>query len=160
GKVQIFNGPQGTLFGRNTTGGAILFEPNRPTDVLSAALRVTAGSFSDEEAQGFVNVPLGHTIAVRVAGAMQKRDGFTENLGFGGDFDNENHYAYRAGVTWKPFKGFENYLLYDNYRSDTNGTSSILTAVAPGSAADLFFGPLSLPPGSTIQDFLAFQQSQ
>jgi len=158
--VQILNGPQGTLFGRNTTGGALLFDPNRPTNDLSGALRLTGGSRNDQEAEGFANIPIiSDKLMVRVAGAAQSRDGFTDDLSFGRKLDDEAHAAFRVGATWKPFEGFENYLLYDNYRSDNNGTSSILTAVAPGSAADIFFGPGFLPPGFTIQDFLAFQQA-
>src|SRR5665213_4359364 len=56
--IQVLNGPQGTLFGRNTTGGAILFEPKKPGDELGGYLDMSFTNYAGREAQAAVNMPL------------------------------------------------------------------------------------------------------
>ena len=78
--VQVLKGPQGTLFGRNTTGGAILISTNDPViETFSGRLSGTYGRFNERQLDGFINVPLGEKLAIRVAGLWLKRDGYTLN---------------------------------------------------------------------------------
>lgn len=158
--VQVLNGPQGTLFGRNTTGGAVLFEPKKPTNEIGGYMTATGGNYDLRSLQGALNVPIvKDKLLLRVAGDVTTRDGFTDDLTYNRKLDDEDRNAFRIGLTARPVDGFENYLLVDSYRSNNNGTSSILTAVAPNSAAALLYGPLLQPPGSTIQDRLAAQNA-
>jgi iron complex outermembrane receptor protein len=129
--VQVLNGPQGTLFGRNTTGGAILFEPKRPDDQFGGYIDATAGDHGDRELQGAINIPAGDTLAIRLAGDVAHRDGFTRDVTTGQDLDNVNYQAFRAGMTWRPFSGFENYVVFDWLRDHNHGTGAALTALAP-----------------------------
>ncbi len=150
--VQVLNGPQGTLFGRNTTGGAILFEPKRPGDQFGGYLDVTGGSYDDREVQAAINVPLDDTLAVRVAGDLAQRDGFTKDITTGQNLDNVNYQAFRAGVTWRPFAHFQNYAVFDYLHDHNNGTGASLTAVNPATLDNLatqFLGaPCTVPPAS------------
>ncbi len=83
-RVEILRGPQGTLFGRNATGGAINSITNRPDfDELDGFLDVEAGDYSNVRFKGALNVPLGDRFAVRVAGMNLERDGYIDNLAAG-----------------------------------------------------------------------------
>lgn len=80
--VQILKGPQGTLFGRNTTGGALLINSNDPDlNDFSATLSATYGRFNEREGVAVINVPIVEDrIALRLAGQISKRDGYTRNI--------------------------------------------------------------------------------
>ncbi|MDM7957646.1 TonB-dependent receptor [Blastomonas sp.] len=80
--VQILKGPQGTLFGRNTTGGALLINSNDPDlNDFSGSLAATYGRFNEREGTAVLNVPiLEDRIALRLAGQISKRDGYTRNV--------------------------------------------------------------------------------
>ncbi|WP_170150127.1 TonB-dependent receptor [Parahaliea mediterranea] len=80
--LQVLRGPQGTLFGRNTTGGALLLEPKQPNEVLHGYLQAQAGNYQDREYEGAINIPvIDDTLMVRAAVQRVKRDGFTEDVG-------------------------------------------------------------------------------
>ncbi|MBG6119930.1 MULTISPECIES: TonB-dependent receptor [unclassified Sphingobium] len=79
GQIEVVKGPQGTLFGRNTTGGNIVFRPNLPTDRFEAGATIQTGSYSLASAQAYVNVPLADGIALRVAGNYRYQQGYIRN---------------------------------------------------------------------------------
>ena len=79
-RVELLKGPQGTLYGRNATGGVLNYIPNRPElGVLGGFAQVEAGNFDKFAIQAGVNVPLGDNAAFRVAGSHQQRDGFNDD---------------------------------------------------------------------------------
>jgi len=135
--VQVLNGPQGTLFGRNTTGGAILFEPKRPDDQFGGYLDVSTTNYIGREAQAAVNIPLDDTLYIRVAGDIADRKGFTREVydpvmgasGSGENLDNINYQAFRVGIDWKPTDRFDNYAVFDYLNDRNNGTGAKLTSV-------------------------------
>ncbi len=140
--LQVLKGPQGTLFGLNATGGAVLFEPRRPTNKLEGYAQVTLGDYNDHEFEGAINVPIvDDKLLLRVATQVQQRDGFTANVATGKDLDNEDFAAWRVALTARPSDDFENYFLYRQLTSHTNGTGTILNAVDPNGFAALVFGP-------------------
>ncbi len=73
--VQVLKGPQGTLFGRNTTGGAILLVPQRPTDKLQGYVEGTIGNHDAKRVGAVLNVPISDTLRVRVGVDRNMRDG-------------------------------------------------------------------------------------
>jgi iron complex outermembrane receptor protein len=128
--VQVLEGPQGTLFGKSTTGGAVLFEPNKPTDEYGGYVDGEAGDYSLAELQGAMNIPvIGDVFDVRVAGDVARRSGFTQDLSTGQSLDNVDYEAFRVGATVRPFAHFENYVVFDYLRDTTNGTGAVLTGV-------------------------------
>ncbi|HLG89075.1 MAG TPA: OmpA family protein [Alphaproteobacteria bacterium] len=130
--LQVLKGPQGTLFGRNTTGGAVLIEPKRPTKTFEGYYQQTAGSYHDLGEQGAVNVPvIDDVLNVRFAFDRQSRDGFTKDVTNGRDLDNRDYWAGRLGITFRPTDWFDNYLLVSSLYSDTNGTGTSLIAINP-----------------------------
>lgn len=103
GRIEVLRGPQGTLFGRNATSGVVNIVPNRPSlNGFAASGEFEYGNFNSMKAKGMVNVTLGDTIGVRVAGFYLKRDGFTENLFDGTDVDGRDMYAVRGSLRWEP----------------------------------------------------------
>jgi iron complex outermembrane receptor protein len=131
--VQVLNGPQGTLFGRNTTGGAVLFEP-RPPDFtgVHGYVQALAGDYRRAEAQWAVNVPLiADALALRVAGQAGSREGYTRDVNSGVAYDNRHFRSGRLELLLRPSDWFENYLIGSYVRFDEHGPGSTLDAANP-----------------------------
>jgi len=128
--LQVLRGPQGTLFGRNTTGGAVLFEPKKPTNNFEGYLEASFGDYNLHGEEGAINVPIvDDKLLVRAAFNVDQRDGFTHDYTTGKNLDNRDYWAFRLGVTWRPTDDFENYIVYDSLYSHTNGTGVELQAI-------------------------------
>ena len=132
--VQVLKGPQGTLFGRNTTGGAILFEPRLPTDHFEGYGELTLGNFGRREFLGALNFPIADGLDARIAGQIGHRDGYTHDVVQDKDYQRRDFGSIRAGLKFT--KGdFDNYLLgtYTEYR--TNGSGYVLLFANPNNPA-------------------------
>jgi iron complex outermembrane receptor protein len=130
--LQVLKGPQGTLFGKNSIGGLISIQPKKPTDNFEGYGQVTFGNYGDKEFEGAVNIPVVQDkLMIRIAGQRKERDGYTTDYYTGKDYDNEDYYSWRVGVTFRPTDDFENYFVYDGYYQDQNGSSTILRYVNP-----------------------------
>lgn len=140
--IQVLRGPQGTLFGRNTTGGAILFQPKKPADQFGGYLDASGGNYAMGELQGAINLPIaGDALAIRVAGDVASRKGFTQDITTNSDLDNMHYAAFRVGVIMRPFAGFENYTVLNTINDHNNGTGSELTSLAPESQLEQQYDP-------------------
>ncbi len=128
--VQILKGSQGTLFGRNTTGGAMLLEPHKPVEGFSGSLRAESTSYSGQGYEGVLNTSLfGDSLLVRGGAKYFARDGFTRDVVTGKDYDNKNFWTARIGFTLKPSDVFESYLLAYYTDSDDNGTGAVIEEI-------------------------------
>ncbi len=78
--IQVLKGPQGTLFGRNATGGAVLYNTAKPTDELAGLIRGRLGNFDLYEVEGMLNVPVDEAVLLRAAFNTTRRDGYIHNL--------------------------------------------------------------------------------
>jgi len=159
--VEVDKGPQGTLFGTNSIGGAILFEPKRPTNNFEGYASVTIGDYNDHEFEGAINVPIvSDKVLLRIAGQSVNRDGFTKLHTTGLDLDNREYSGWRVGLTLRPTDDFENYLVYDGYWQHQNGSSAILSHVNPNFAlSSIPIGggkslPLTLANGPSLASLL------
>ena len=107
-QVEVLRGPQGTLFGKNTSAGAILFQSARPEfeGGGGATLQVGAGDQSGVKfarASGHINVPLvENELAFRLAGAVHQREGYVENVVTGEDVQNRDRFFVRASMLYEP----------------------------------------------------------
>ncbi len=99
-RVEVLRGPQGTLYGRNTTGGTINLITRKPGDKLGGYVTAQYGNFNTIRAQGAVNLPIDDDgiVQFRLAGFYLKRNGYTRNLGTGSDIDGRNQYSWRASL--------------------------------------------------------------
>jgi iron complex outermembrane receptor protein len=161
--VQVLKGPQGTLFGRNTTGGAILIQSRRPQMDFGGHVTLTAGNYDNREIDAAVNVPLvADKLALRIAGNAQDRDGFTfarstPSHPNGLDLDDTRHIALRGSLL-ADLGGFENLAVVDYVKVDHHGVSAILKSVNsnPFAPVNLFFpGLAALVP---VQDALGVRE--
>jgi iron complex outermembrane recepter protein len=102
-RIEVLRGPQGTLFGRNATSGVVNFVTAKPdASGFAASGEAEYGNFNAIRVKGMVNVPIGETLAARIAGSYTKRDGYTKNLFTGKDIDDRDLYAIRGQVRWQP----------------------------------------------------------
>ncbi|CAN5303944.1 TonB-dependent receptor [soil metagenome] len=118
--VQVLKGPQGTLFGRNTTGGAVLVYSAPATDRFEGYVQLTAGDYFWRGAQGAVNIPIAEGVALRLAGDYQKRDGYVREIGIGGDGADLDSTSFRATLKLEPTANITNVTVFDYYRQNTN----------------------------------------
>jgi iron complex outermembrane receptor protein len=145
--IEIIKGPQGTLFGKNSVGGLISIQPKKPTNAYEGYLQVGFGNYADKEVQGAVNIPIvSDKLMVRIAGQMQQRDGYTQELTQNKDLDNKDFYAWRVGVTLRPTDDIENYFMYDGYYQHSNGSSNIVSYLNTGHT----FAEIPLPLVGTV----------
>ncbi|MBP6700953.1 MAG: TonB-dependent receptor, partial [Halioglobus sp.] len=102
-QLVILRGPQGTLYGRNSTGGAVNMITNRASvDEVLGNIEGQYGNYDTMRVKGMVNIPLGDTLAARFAGISLQRDGYTENLATGNDIDDRDQWSLRGSLRWLP----------------------------------------------------------
>lgn len=101
-RIEILRGPQGTLFGRNATGGVVNMITKKPVDEFEASTEVEIGDYSSTQVKAMLNLPVTGTLYARFAGILTKRDGYTENLFTGNDVDDRDSYALRGALRWLP----------------------------------------------------------
>jgi iron complex outermembrane receptor protein len=133
--VQVLKGPQGTLFGRNTTGGAILLTTNDPnTDEVSGLISASYGRFDYRTVTGVINLPLVEDkLAVRVAGQVIKRDGYIRDINNGVMLGNLNSYTFRSKLLFNPTETLSIVASGEWYRSKTLNEPQRLVYASPTS---------------------------
>jgi len=152
GSIQVLKGPQGTLFGLNTTGGNIIFTPNQPVDRFAASLKAGVGNFNDRSLDGFVNIPLGSDVALRIAGHYEKRDGYIKDVVTGQDDQNLNGGGVRVGLKITPNDNLQSSFTAGYLTSSTNGTgfhlNGLQATTQDGMAPTSLYSPVGYPPAT------------
>ncbi|MDX2221794.1 MAG: TonB-dependent receptor [Rhodospirillaceae bacterium] len=135
-RVEVLRGPQGTLYGRNATGGTINIVSRMPTDELNGYVSAGAGSNNKIEAKGAVGGPLSDTLSFRVAGRYENDDGYTKDLDPAGanEIDDVDLMAGRAALKLEPSDVFRATAIMD-WSDFENGNTSIRPNDALGAAA-------------------------
>jgi len=106
--VQVLKGPQGTLFGRNATGGAILYETTKPGDDFGGYASIRGGERNYIQVQGAIDIPLSEAIKVRLAGDYNKQDGYIRNARTGNTLGDTDALSGRVTLVIEPSSGFKN----------------------------------------------------
>ncbi len=102
-RVEVQKGPQGTLFGRNSYGGNISLTTAAPSDISEGGLDFTLGNYDRVRAEGFANLPIAEGLALRVAGAVERRDGFLESVvSEDADLQDKDEDYFRGTLRWAP----------------------------------------------------------
>ncbi len=120
--VQVLRGPQGTLFGRNTIGGAVLLTTTLPGDVFGGTVRVGTGEDSLFEAFAAVDLPISDSLGLRVSGGTRERDGYVDRVYDGLDLGNESTSTFQSSLRWRPGDDFSLVLRGDYTKSDEHGS--------------------------------------
>ena len=126
--IQVLKGPQGTLQGRNVTGGAVLLVPQKPTDLYEGYVEGGLGNYDMRRLQAVINVPLADTFKVRLGMDHMQRDGYLKNIGALGDGTQGNHgmgdvdyWAFRLSSVAELTPDLENYTIFTYGKSKSNG---------------------------------------
>src|SRR5687767_5016511 len=120
--VQIVRGPQGTLFGRNTIGGAVLLTTNAPGENAGSSLRMGVGDDNLRELFGAFDVPMGDAWSARLSVGGRQRDGYVTRVSDGEDLGDEEMYTGQAAVRWEPSESLTFTLRADYTDEDENGS--------------------------------------
>lgn len=105
-RLEVLRGPQGTLFGRNATGGAIRYITNKPKDEFSGRVRTTYGSFDRKDVDGLINIPFSDQLLGRFQAGYSDRDGFIDEVDVNGskigEAGGQEDWAVRAVLRYLP----------------------------------------------------------
>jgi iron complex outermembrane recepter protein len=124
-QVEILRGPQGTLYGRNATGGAVNLKTARPEiGEFRAHGEGQLGNFSHRKAKGAVNIPINDYMAARIAGIYLKRDGYTKNELTGNDIDDREQWSVRGSLRIEPNERTTIDLIAHYFDEDSSRTRS------------------------------------
>ncbi|MCW2362353.1 TonB-dependent receptor [Sphingobium xanthum] len=177
-QVEVLRGPQGTTFGQGSTGGTINVVSRQPVlGESSANGEIGIGNYNMLKMNAGVNVPLGDTLALRVAGQHQKHDGYavaTDVVGFGQyELDDANETGWKAALLWEPTDSISVSLNTIQYRSNTHGTAQKnvfdpepdprrLTQDYPGRSVvntELYYGVVAFDAGfATVKSITSYQK--
>ncbi|HYG26838.1 MAG TPA: TonB-dependent receptor, partial [Caulobacteraceae bacterium] len=129
-RVEVLRGPQGTLFGRNATSGVINVISARPRlGEFEGDAELELGNYNARRLRGMVNLPLGETVAIRLAGAMTQRDGYGTNLAASDpnvlndvreDVDGRDLWSTRLTVGWEPTAAIRVNAMWERFSEDDN----------------------------------------
>ncbi|MDA9710914.1 TonB-dependent receptor [Luminiphilus sp.] len=121
-RIEVLRGPQGTLFGQNSTGGGINVITKAPTfDDFYGTADLTVGEYSLVKARAAMNIPMSDTLAARVSLMSHKHDGYTDNVGNGQDLDDADSISARAKILFQPSDNFSATLTAQVFDEDVNG---------------------------------------
>lgn len=118
-RIEVLRGPQGTLYGRNATGGVLNVITAKPDlSEFNASTTLEYADYDTRKAKGHVNIPLGGMFGLRVAGNYLQREGYTENIATGNDIDSRDLWSSRVTLAFEPTDNFRTYVLYERFEED------------------------------------------
>lgn len=137
-RIEVLRGPQGTLYGRNATAGALNIIANKPVNEFDASVSLGVGDYSAIRTEGMINVPLTDTLAIRAAMMTTQHDGYRD-AGPAGDVDDQDVKAARLGLRYAPNDVFSWYVAGEYSQLDQTAPSQY--GVNIGATAPTGFSP-------------------
>ena len=119
-RIEVLRGPQGTLYGRNTTGGAINFITRKPGSEFGGEASVQVGNYSNLRVGAAIDLPLGEAVGLRLAGYNLDRDGYTRNISTGNDVDGRDQWGVRGTANFKFGPDTELTLVASRFEEDSS----------------------------------------
>src|SRR5690606_23093399 len=151
-QVEVLRGPQGTLYGKNSTGGAIKLTTKSPFDDAGAAVEFGTGSFGRTDVRAYLGQQMSDTVAFSLAGAWLKNDGYVDDPATGETYNGEDTLAFRGKLALRPSDTFSATFSVDATRQDNALTLGRPTA--PLIRTDLALGSVVLhQPDTGEYDF-------
>ncbi|MGB7904529.1 MAG: TonB-dependent receptor, partial [Steroidobacteraceae bacterium] len=147
-RVEVLRGPQGTLFGRNATGGAIQFVSNKPTRDFEGYATATVGSYGQFIVEGALSGPFSDNFQARIAAISNTDDGYMESVVAGvPDRGGNDHYAVRGQLAWQPSETTDLNLIV-RYMKANKETQAGIYSQEPACPNDQFQGEFTRPDQS------------
>ncbi len=133
-RVEVLRGPQGTLYGRNATGGVVNMIPNLPGREFEGSIKGEVGNYDSRRMQALINVPIGETFALRLAGSATKRDGFDYNSFNDTKVNDRDLWSTRLSAAWQPTSRLRTNAIWEHFEEDDNRsrTGKQLCTTDPG----------------------------
>ncbi len=122
-RVEVLRGPQGTLYGRNTTGGVVNVITKKPDEEFGGNVNVQVGNYDSIKVKGAINIPLSDTVRQRFAGIYFRRDGYNTNIFSGNDIDGRDQYALRSSTSIDFGDNFSADFVFGYLKEDSNRAS-------------------------------------
>jgi iron complex outermembrane receptor protein len=146
--LEVLRGPQGTLYGRNATGGVVNILSAKPTDTYEAMLSADIGNYSNRRLEGMINLPIvGDTLDLRIAGEWTKRDGYDEDTELDTSVDGRDLWSGRMTLGWKPASNVQTYFVWEHFSEDDDrlrsGKQLCKTAPIPAEVGGVAVPPLA-----------------
>ncbi len=149
--VEILRGPQGTLFGRNTIGGAILVRTRAPQiGPFGGKARFSVGQDSLYDGFAAFNLPLADTVAARLSGGFRKRNGYVTRPFDGRDLGDNDSYSLNGGLNWAPSTRFLVFVRADYTNRDENGAPFVFAGINPRAPVPAIVSVAAGCPGATM----------
>ncbi|MDB5723943.1 MAG: TonB-dependent receptor [Novosphingobium sp.] len=130
-QIEVLRGPQGTLYGKNTTAGAINITTRPPTFDFEARAELSLGNYGFVQGKAVVSGPLSETVAVRLAVSETKRNGTIHNITTGQDQNDLDNTGLRAQLLWKPTSNLEFTLAGDYNRQSAVCCTTVFAGYVP-----------------------------
>ncbi len=124
-RIEVLRGPQGTLYGKNATGGAISVYSKLPGDEVEGYVRAGYGNYDAFELESAVTLPLSSTLSARVAGTWSKRDGYVTDVRDGSRVNDADQWAARGILRWQPSSDVDIKLNFHGGGSDSTHNNSV-----------------------------------
>ncbi|MEH6593087.1 MAG: TonB-dependent receptor, partial [Halioglobus sp.] len=140
--IQVLRGPQGTLFGKNTAGGALLLTSVKPDSELGGELSTDVGNMGRLNLNGNFNLPVGDDLALRFTVDSRQRDGYMDDVNTGIDFGNEDKLAFAAQARWFATDTLTaDFLLFHSKQDENSAPQTCQVADGPSTPLQGFTAP-------------------
>lgn len=150
-RVEVLRGPQGTLYGKNTIGGALKLVSRRPGQDFRARASAAYGSYNMVDVQGSVSGPISDSLALGFSALHSSRDGYVSNPVTGAEYNDKNTNAFRAGLAWNPSDNLRVDLTADYSNDDAGLTVGQSQNSLIGSSGQTIVAVTSPPPAWAFQ---------
>jgi iron complex outermembrane receptor protein len=128
-RIEVLRGPQGTLFGKNTVGGAIQYITREPAERFRASASASVGTHDRRDFQASLDAPITPELRTKITGARMRRDGFVSSLAIDRDYGDVHDQLLRADVLWQPSERFSLRAIAESNEVDRAGPARVLRRI-------------------------------